>query len=352
MTPPQTRRSFLAALGSGTTALAGCASDSTGAESAPATDTTEQAEETWDLDPVEHDRRVGAYYYPWYEQSEGWQDWTDIVPGEPVLGEYNSADHEVINQHIKWAREHGINWFNVSWAGPAGRSAGFHDRLLQDEFLKAELSDQIQFSLLYESNLQLETHDGGRMDLDVPGNRERLRADFEHLAETYFDEPTYLTVDGRPVVTMYTAHDFHGAVEEAFQEAKGAIDHDPYLVASVLGGGDPAGLLNGVEQEWMAEFDAATAYSLYETSVAESGDFSDFVDYADRTSRKWALASEHMGVDFIPNIIPGHNDTLIPGRHDRPPIHRDADGFRELAAIIRDRMDPNLDAVLITSFNE
>lgn len=65
---------------------------------------------------MELDKLVGAYYYQWYRGDDGYglhddRPWLEHVPGEPVLGQNHSRDDDVINQHLKWALEHGINWF-------------------------------------------------------------------------------------------------------------------------------------------------------------------------------------------------------------------------------------------------
>ena len=364
--PAPSRRRFLRLLGAaGPAAVAGCQStDGRGTEPGGGTPErtdgskgTSRPTEGWTFDPVEHDKLVGAHYYPWYGPEGSVQDWLRLVPGEPELGEYDSTEEAVVNQHIVWAREHGINWFSTSWQPDSSREA-----ILNDHVLEAELADRMTFSVLYEpigSAVDSQNPSGTfslvdgeyLVDFDEPENRETLRDHFQRLQDDYFDRPNYLRIDDRPVVYVYSARNVAGAARRAYAEAKDAIDDDPYLVASVLGGGSRAGTIHKVNQDWMAEFDAASAYAVYNRDVAETGSYDDFVEHVDRVSREWALATEHVGLDFVPDLMPGMDDTLVPGR-DRPPIHRDAAGFREMCRIVRDRMDPDLDAVLVTSFNE
>lgn len=348
----RSRRRFLATLG-GAAVLAGCSQRGTsdggatttpGARSAapaPGDSTTPSEESRWEIEPVEHDKLVGAHYYPWYGQSRDWRNWLRKVPGRPLLGEYNSEDAGVINQHVEWAREHGINWFSMSWAGPAGEHhAGYHDDVLKNHFLEAELGDQIQFSILYESITQLRSSESGPVNFDEEAVREKLRGDFEYLEEAYFDLPTYVTVGDRPLVFIYATFNFAGAVGDAFREAKDAIDAEPYLVAD-----------RTFHEPWMGEFDAVTAYSHYRPSVVEGASFSDFVDYVETETRTGAFATREAGLGYIPNVMPGMNDTLVPGR-DNPVLERDPEGFREMCRTALDYVDGDLDAVLVTSFNE
>jgi hypothetical protein len=120
-----TRRGFIAAIGGA--ALSGCAgigerlntpsasdADPGTPDSSPPGTTSERTGTgaEWEVDPLEHDKMVGAYYYAWYQPG---QNWLDRSPSTPVLGEYNSRDEDVINQHITWAAEHGINTFIYRW---------------------------------------------------------------------------------------------------------------------------------------------------------------------------------------------------------------------------------------------
>ena len=60
---------------------------------------------------------VGAHYYHWYPGN--WSAGTLRAqldpPQEPVLGQYDSTDTAVAEQHIAWASEHGIDFFTLDW---------------------------------------------------------------------------------------------------------------------------------------------------------------------------------------------------------------------------------------------
>ena len=356
---PWSRRQILAALGSG--ALAGCAGDdegpqttiagmSTDTTSSTPTDTktpteteepTETAEE-WDIDPLVHDKLVGAHYYVWYNSDPGWENWLERVPGTPLLGEYSSSDQEVANQHVKWALEHGINWFNISWWGPESDE----NRILKEKFLTADLAEQIQFSILYESagRFRSSREDMNFFEFSGGDNDNQLVADFEYLENTYFSKENYLKIDDRPVVFIYLASSMGGRVKEAFSEAKERLDSNPYLIGDVLSAG-PAVL----QREYMDLFDAVSIYNLYNPKVVSDRDFSEFVDHIDKTSLDWKLAAEHADFDYIPNVIPGYNDSIY---RDNPVLKRSKQGFKELLNLALQRRSSSRDAILITSFNE
>lgn len=340
------RRRALELLGAGgVAALAGCNQRSGGASRSTSTPTTPVEVETrapgsdaeWEVEPVEHDGLVGAHYYLWYKSEPGWMDWLDHVPATPVLGEYASASENVVNHHVKWALEHGINWFNVSWWGPDSDE----DAILRERFLGADLADRMTFSLLYEPVGRFDTNEGGEIDFDRPENRRRLRREFRYAAESFFGRENYLTVDGRPVVYVYGTSRFAGGVAAAFREAREATDADPYLIADLLNGGSAL-----LRPEWAEAFDAVTAYNVFAFDVAPD---LDVAGYAAKRAGDWSLAAGRAGLDFVPTVMPGYNDALY--RH-APALERSPERFRDLAERVRQRTDPDLDAVLVTSFNE
>ena len=58
-----------------------------------------------------HDTPLYAYYYIWFDTGS----WNRAKKDYPLLGRYSSDETSVIRQHIRWAREAGINGFIVSW---------------------------------------------------------------------------------------------------------------------------------------------------------------------------------------------------------------------------------------------
>jgi hypothetical protein len=54
---------------------------------------------------------VLAYYYIWFDS----QSWNRAKTDYPVLGRYSSDDPQIMRDHIRWAKEVGIDGFIVSW---------------------------------------------------------------------------------------------------------------------------------------------------------------------------------------------------------------------------------------------
>lgn len=289
------------------------------------------------VDPIDTDRLVGAHYYPWYEMHAGHQNWTDRTVAEPVLGEYASDDRAVVDRHLKWCLEHGVNWLSTSWWGPDSGS----DRALRGTVLEAERFADVQFSILYETVGRLEAYD---YDLDREAARERLRSDFAYLAETYFDRENYLRFDGRPVVYFYVSNTLSGDVAGAFEAATEPLADDPYVLAGV-----PFGTAPGTYP--IAEVaDGITSYNPYSAREDIEDVFHDRYGEGNKTMH---LGAEAADADFLPVVIPGFNDTGLPShiREDNPVLPATPERYERVC----EQVAPHLaeaPAVLVTSFNE
>lgn len=346
----RSRRSFLVTTGTAISALAGCSGNkapesstvtNTG-RSTTLTSTTTTQETTgtkdreWTVNPVDHDKLVGAFYYAWYDDGY-WEEWG--APGEPLLGRYDSRDEEAINQHIKWAVEHGINCWVLNW-----HRMEPPETWVEDHFLEAELSGEISF-LMHPTPARF-TWDGNYADFDHPDTREGLRRDLEHFEQMYFDQPNYQHIDGKPAVYYYGARWYKGDVAGALEKAQETIDTDLYLIADILAARTHPRVIT---REWMDAFDAVNTYSLYNKDVAASGQFSDFVDFVESSMSQWDLMADHYGFDFIPTVMPAGYPT---GDSTNPILERSENGFRDLTQLAMDRMDQDIDTIFITSFNE
>lgn len=282
------------------------------------------------------DRLVGAHYYPWYEMHGGHENWADDSIETPVLGEYAADEPAVIDQHLTWCLEHGINWLSMSWWGEGSGS----DRALSTAITEAEKFDEVEFSILYETT-RLRKFD---FDLNDERARDKLRSDLQYLEQEYFGEDNYLQFDGRPVIFLYVARELSGNVEAAFESIFDTLDTKPYILADLsfgasLGTAQIASVLDGI-----------TSYNPYSARKDIESVFHDLYRQGLETMNLSAQASD---VDFVPVIIPGFNDTAIPDsqREDNPILSATPERYEHVC----EQVNPHLAdsrAVLITSFNE
>ena len=282
-------------------------------------------------------REVGAHYYPWYgaplhNYNDG--EWAEESPSTPVLGNYDSAQPAVIEQHIDWCRRAGISWLNVSWWGP---NSG-HDRRLREDILAHPRADELEWSILYETVGQF---GDDPVELDTNSAQSQLTNDLRYLADTYFHRDNYKRIDGRPMLYIWVAQNLRGDVQEAYQAAVEAAGERPYLIVDI-----PAG--SGLDTHPIVSVaDAVSTYSVYDPDNPTKDAF---IKTARSSYRTWYRAAEYVDVDVIPTAVPGFDDTEITHvERDNEPVPSTPEIYEETATAARRYADG---PILITSFNE
>src|SRR5512142_3077387 len=90
--------------------------------------------------PVSDPVPVLAYYYIWFDP----QSWDRAKQDFPLLGRYSSDDANVMRQHIRWAKQAGIDGFIVSW-----KSTDKLNRRL-DQLVKIADQEHFKLAIIYE----------------------------------------------------------------------------------------------------------------------------------------------------------------------------------------------------------
>ena len=160
-----------------------------------------------------------SYYYPWYNQG----DWSrHDIQDTPELGLYGTDDLAIAEQHIEWAIRAGISSWVVSWWGP--RSLG-NDHFEQG-MLKADNIGQIKFCMLYESKKLTGSFEDGTA-------QSKLTSDIRSIRDDYFDHPSYLRLNGRPVVVLYIprATFGQGFGSHLLDDIRDELDRDIFFIA-------------------------------------------------------------------------------------------------------------------------
>jgi glycoprotein endo-alpha-1,2-mannosidase len=150
--------------------------------------------------PVPVNRRVMAFYYPWYGIPDGpggagrTVHWGKIDAANhdiaasthyPALGAYDSHDPKVIDQHCQWAKAAHIDTFIVSWWG----HGDYSDRAMP-KILDACARHGLAACIYYET-------------VPKPQTAEAAAKDIVRVLEKYGSYKAHLKVDGKPVVFIY-----------------------------------------------------------------------------------------------------------------------------------------------------
>jgi glycoprotein endo-alpha-1,2-mannosidase len=341
----------------------------------------------WALNAVAQTSRrllVGAYYYLW--NPENFAQGTlraHLVPEQaPSARLSDSESKKTATRDITEARQAGIDFFAIDWWPDNGALSSVNldraDRAMSD-FLSAPNLNQIKFCMFYETwNLGF---DAAQESTPVtPEMETHFDGDMVSFARRYFGNPSYLRIDGRPVVFLYLTRTLTGDVAGLIGGARSALASygiDPFFVGdevywrvtpAVPTPGSPI-LTTDPQVARIELFDAITAYTLYYGDPDPLlGPTKDFIGYPGTTSvvtdelgllRQYRQASGGR-VPVIPDVSPGFNDRGVRLAIDHPAQPRQwlpGDGpsstldhlFKDVAV---PSIDPGLPMVMVTAWNE
>jgi hypothetical protein len=298
---------------------------------------------------------TGVYYYPWYGPTEGMHEWDGhyvrdyLIPRQPpMLGHYSNRDPGIIRQHLNWMKTCGIDFMVMSWWGKESRE----DITLRDHIL-GELADTtIKFSVYYESAML--GLDQGQILIDE-SNEGLLVADFNYIADTYFEHPNYLRINDKPVIFIYLSGIYSGNFKQAFTRVRNEISakgFQVFLVGDEVGWGE-------ISLSHMEFLDAVSPYIVLPRQIKQgeypgNGDF--FADLSVQAG-KWEKAAGSMGKFVIPSVIPGFNNRSVSGSGFAVPRQTDEGGggtsmLEEYIKVMLPFVEPQHKIVMITSWNE
>jgi glycoprotein endo-alpha-1,2-mannosidase len=301
---------------------------------------------------------VAAYYYSWYGTSR--RHWQDgylrhllSVPQAPQLGEYDSRSSSAIASHFQWAQQYGIDAFISSWWG----QNSYEDVTTRDYLIKSPSIGTTKIAILYESIHQLGLTNG-LINFDST-TEQKLISDFDYLARTYFSDPHYERIDGKPVVYLYVTRIYRGNYAQALANLRSTIrsryGYDMYLV------GDEVDWDGSPNAGRIALFDAITAYTMYsDLQPAGWPDDTGFLSGVQQRYNNFKSVADAAGVAFIPNTQPGFNDRGVRLSANHYALPREVNStysdayslFGRFLQLASGYVDPQARVMTITSWNE
>jgi FkbM family methyltransferase len=312
---------------------------------------------------------VGAHYYSWFSEAfdRGFLRGRLLPPQQPELGLYSAWDVAVAEQQISWASEFGIDFFTLDYWPTKSKNDGRHET-----FLQASNIGDVSFCIFYET---IDLGFDAKTDAIFFDQEKSARfvSDLEAIADRYFAHPSYLRIDGRPVVILYVTRTFTGAYQATIQEARRRLKakgHDVFLIGDEVywsskpanqgqPGGD-SGVSHVPQVGRIEQFDAITAYNFYNRDQAGHlgyGSTSRFIEDVIKLSQEFAEASQ---VPLLPSVIPGYNDRGFRPQEDHAAIPRQwTPGSAETGFMseMLDRyalpfVDQSVPILFVTSWNE
>jgi len=327
---------------------------------------------------------VGAYYYLWNpENFAGGTLRAHLEPPQlPASPLVNSRSPQTAARDITNARKAGINFFAIDWwpydSGYSGEDYQAADGAMKD-FLAAPNISQMRFAMFYETwNLGF---DPGRESTPVTFQMElHFDSDMVHFAERYFDNPSYLRINGRPVVFLYLTRTLTGDVAGMIKGARTVLEakgFNPFFIGDEVywrvtpENPNPAGpiLTTTPQVARIEQFDAITSYILYygdpDFLLGPTGDFTGYPGTTDIVADERHLLSEYSAatngrVPVIPDIASSFNDRgfRLPTNHPAQPRQwlpgeGPASTLDHLfRCVALPEVDPALPIVMVTSWND
>jgi hypothetical protein len=286
------------------------------------------------------DTIVYCDYYCWHDDNQWSRGYSNI----PLLGFYSSLDPKVINKHIEWSENYGIDVLKIEYIPQ-------FDETITNGIMKSDIGDR-KICLMYDSRLRFESigYKHPPYNFDDERIAQTFISDINHIADTYFDSNKYFRINGRPVLWIYVARDFCGNYKKVIKEARDQVSkkgYDMYLIGDVV--------------FWNYRFRTINAYDAISCYTAYAGAPDNTAKFAERLKLLyllWNISSRLAGRDFIPAGIPAYDDSCLGDeRLSVPPLSGTADEFRYQLAVISGFLDnvnikPDIDQVTIATFNE
>jgi len=308
------------------------------------------ARENYGLEQTSNQNQVGAYYYAWWGMPEN-NHWNNDIKGTPFLGYYNSNDSRVADQQILLAKQHGINFFAVSWIGTGTWHHGDFstiDQNLRNGLLEAPHLSDFKFCLFYETVLVKDNAANENQSFsDIFLN------DINYAAQQYFSNPSYLKVDRSPILFIYnvpylyvnsTEQEVHTLLDSARQEAA-TFGFNLYIIGDMNGGPLPP----NVNSSLLYSLNATTSYHFDDR--ASNND--QVLNNATMYYPEWLSEMNSKGIGFVPDVFPGFNNTNNTGATEPWTVLPPNDtSLEQMTQIALNYSSTTPGFVMVTSWNE
>ncbi len=165
-----------------------------------------------------------AFFYPWFPNAwrqGGIDPFTNFTPS---LGRYSSSDPNTIRQQLDLADDAHIDAFIASWWGIGHHTDEAMPALLNTTTSSGSPHPGLKWTIYYEPE--------GYGD---PSASE-LVADLRYLSANYFNHPSYLSIDGKPVVFVWAESSDGAGMAQRWADAKAQFGSNLHVVLKVYSG--------------------------------------------------------------------------------------------------------------------
>ncbi|MBI2301944.1 MAG: glycoside hydrolase family 99-like domain-containing protein [Armatimonadetes bacterium] len=297
--------------------------------------------------PVESPLLVGCYYFPGHFNAHRWAPMAEAGFPCPLLGWYRDGEPEVSDWHIKWAVEHGIDFFAFDWYYDykSGR-VHEHNAALERGFLHARYRDRMRFCIFWCNE------ETGEPDY----TEEQMLLLARTLRDHYFGQPNYLRLtsghgqDARATPVVFVSQPQRlikrfGVEGCAAIWSKVAAEAGSPLLLVAEQHSDQATLKQ-------AGFNACAAYNYAGVNVAPGAKEAPYDTMVTGYETLWQEATKPGILPYIVPVSPGWDSR--PWYGDRAMVRTDPrpEKFRRMCEAAKRYVNPKLQAVIAECWNE
>ncbi|MFA5406160.1 MAG: glycoside hydrolase family 99-like domain-containing protein [Candidatus Nanoarchaeia archaeon] len=239
-------------------------------------------------------KKVLAFYYPWFgspKHSKQWLKWKqgghdpdrkikglpDIASADhPLLGAYDSSDPAVIKEHLRMAKEAGINALLVSiWEQKMTHTHKNFEKMLSI----ADKTPGVKLTFYYE-------------DLPNSFEPEKVAKHLIGLINKYGKHKSFFRVNGKPFIILYArvlmqlGLNKWLVVRDLVKKATGA-----YLI------------VDSKYEEWVSNFDGAFRYTYLDALFNKKNMFTEY-------SKIKGMCDKHKKICVL-TVMPGYDDSGV-----------------------------------------
>ncbi len=271
---------------------------------------------------VNPNRLTLAFYYMWYSPS----DWCRCHMSDLPTIRYKSSDTATVDRQLNWAAQAGISGFISSWWGAGDQTdKNFTTLLARSALLQKRTGDHFASTIYFES-------DAPRLQ-----GKTNIVNSMRYLLAHYANSPYFLHWHGKPVIFIWDPLGGGRTLAE-WASVRQQVDPRNQMIWSA----------EGVDMSLLSVFDGIHLFSAGYWGI-QHGNMK-AVDQGFRNKINAYNAAHHTHKIWAAGVLPGYDDTRVPGRKGTYKIARNN------GATYRTSWDAaiasNPDWVTITSFNE
>lgn len=308
------------------------------------------------------------------------EPWPQPCPNvRPVLGRYNASDVnsstmcDLIQQHIRWAQEAGIDFFIF----PAISYAANQDGLMNQsdlnwvsyaEGLHANSMEHINWGdMKFALPVNMQNFATGvsntsvieSVDVDENGKSKRVEdiyTYFINLAERFFvRDDLYYKVDGKPLVILWNAQTIYSENPELlYQNIRDSVykytQTEMYLLARQNSWTPSA--------RWHNFFLRGGVDAVYMNNMYYNTDMTRQYLYPQYINENWKVNREFMmsnyGIDFVPTVSPSFNAWVAgngQNNYNWPIVEKDEQTYRTMCNVAKMNLGRQ-PMIILDSFND